>query len=212
MLGGKLNLLSIKVDEIAEGGLSIEIPGGRPKSDHTKGEGSWWGGNALPLEAHNVIGGRSWQDELLKVISNPYLSFHNGFRGWINLFQSNENIIVKGKIVLTAEMTCSRCNELFDHDLDIEFRSVLTREEVTDKEVELTQKELELTFFSENTIDLGMIITEQISLHLPVKPLCGEGCIGLCGMCGKNRNVKICDCKDKKTDIRFEKLKAFTID
>ena len=170
-----LDLLLVKVDEIPEGGMSIDIPGQRRRGDD-EDEGFEWSVDLVPLEVHNVIDGRSWQDELLGFLNDPYLKFTSGFSGRINLFRSNQSVIVKGQIVTSAEMACGRCAEPFNQEFNIVFRTVLTREGVKDKEKELTQKELEFSFFSGESVDLGLTIIEQIALHIPVKPLCREDC------------------------------------
>jgi len=206
-----LDLLSIKVDEIPEGGMSVDIPGQRRERDDADG-GFEWNKDLVSLEVHTVVGGRSWQDELLGVLNDPYLKFLNGFSGRVNLFKSNQSVIVKGQIVTSAEMSCGRCSEPFNHEFNILFRSVLTRDDAVDKERELTKKELDFTFFSGESIDLGMTIVEQIALYIPVKPLCREDCLGICGICGKNRNIESCDCKEKEVDVRFEKLKNLVIE
>ena len=105
-----MDLLSIKVDDIPEGGMSVDIPG-RRKSGKDADGGFTWKKELVPLEVHTVIDGRSWQDELLGFISDSYLKFPGGFSGRINLFRSGQSVIVKGQIVTLAEMTCSRCAE-----------------------------------------------------------------------------------------------------
>jgi uncharacterized protein len=208
-----LDLLAINIDDIPEGGMSIAInhPDGLRKSGTGK-EGVEGKIDLSPLEVHTVIGGGPWQDELLNAFDDPYLSFNKGFSSWITLFIANGSVIVRGRIVTAVNISCSRCAELFDHPIDIDFKSVLTRDEVSEKEIELTPKELEYTFFSGEKIDLGEIVTEQIALNLPVKPLCMDNCLGLCVLCGKNRNVEKCDCKEDKIDIRFEKLRHLIIE
>lgn len=208
-----MDLLTINIDDIPEGGMSIAID---LADGWRKGGGGKSGVDGVvdltPLEVHTVVLGGQWQDGLLKVLSDPYLSFHEGFRSWITLFISNRSVIIRGRIVTVAKMSCSRCTEPFDHPIDIDFKSVLTRDEVGEKEVELTRKEMEYTFFSGEKVDLGNIVTEQISLNLPVKPLCRDDCLGLCAVCGVNRNLEKCDCKEDKIDIRFEKLKDLIIE
>jgi uncharacterized protein len=48
---------------------------------------------------------------------------------------------------------------------------------------------------------------EQFYLALPMKPLCSEGCKGLCAMCGTNLNKGSCDCKREWEDPRLAALK-----
>jgi len=48
---------------------------------------------------------------------------------------------------------------------------------------------------------------EQFVLSLPMKPLCSEGCKGLCPVCGTNLNRNTCDCKPVWEDPRFAALR-----
>ena len=71
-------------------------------------------------------------------------------------------------------------------------------------------KELNLDFFSDEEIDIDQLITEQILLAVPMKPLCNSKCPGICPVCGKNLNEGKCNCKTDKVDPRLlplERLK-----
>jgi uncharacterized protein len=195
-----MDRLLFKVGEIPSGGVSIEIPG--------RGIFSGWRKDANRLEIHAVIDGTGWQDGLLSVIQELELSFPQGFEGAISLTRADDTLIVRGHLMTVVRRACSRCTELFDKDLDVPFRSVFTHDGVAAKDVELTREDLDFNFFRGDQFDVGQVITEQISLGLPVKPLCHDDCLGLCVRCGKNLNDGICACKDEAVDIRFEKLKA----
>jgi len=45
-------------------------------------------------------------------------------------------------------------------------------------------------------------------LALPMKPLCGEACKGLCRHCGTNLNKSSCDCAPTWDDPRLAPLKG----
>jgi uncharacterized protein len=49
---------------------------------------------------------------------------------------------------------------------------------------------------------------EQFYLALPMKPLCAEGCKGLCPHCGTNLNEATCTCTNEWSDPRLEPLRA----
>ena len=49
---------------------------------------------------------------------------------------------------------------------------------------------------------------EQFYLALPMKPLCGDDCKGLCPVCGTNLNRGTCDCKRDWEDPRLAALKT----
>jgi uncharacterized protein len=195
--------LLIRVADIPEGGMRIEIP--------CRGLFADWKKDPHSSEVHTVIGGVEWQGELLGIIEEPDLSFPHGFEGVVSVVKKNENVIATGRLITVAERACSRCTELFEKKLDISFRSVFTHTGINEKDIELSAEDLDLNFFHGDQFDVGEVITEQISLNLPIKPLCHDDCLGLCVRCGKNLNSGICSCKDEHIDIRFEKLKGLHI-
>jgi uncharacterized protein len=73
-------------------------------------------------------------------------------------------------------------------------------------EIELKEKDTEVSFFWGDGIEVGDILREQILLSLPMKPICREDCQGLCPHCGKNRNLETCDCESVLLDPRLEPL------
>lgn len=56
-------------------------------------------------------------------------------------------------------------------------------------------------------INPAALIWEEFSLALPVKPLCGETCKGLCPACGSNRNTESCACAGPEGDPRLAVLR-----
>ena len=53
----------------------------------------------------------------------------------------------------------------------------------------------------------GAVETET-TLALPMKPLCSEGCKGLCPQCGTNLNAASCDCSPAWKDPRLARLQV----
>lgn len=60
-------------------------------------------------------------------------------------------------------------------------------------------------------INPAALVWEEFSLALPIKPLCGEDCKGLCPVCGINRNSETCSCESERGDPRLEVLRGLTI-
>jgi uncharacterized protein len=48
-------------------------------------------------------------------------------------------------------------------------------------------------------------------MAFPVQTLCREDCVGLCQVCGINRNEQSCACQEESGDPRFAILKRLTI-
>ena len=54
--------------------------------------------------------------------------------------------------------------------------------------------DLDITYLSQDYIDLGETFVEQLRLRTPFQPLCYEECEGMCAQCGVNRNQESCTC------------------
>ena len=65
---------------------------------------------------------------------------------------------------------CSRCLEIFNKDVNISFEHSFTKQEWS--------------------VDITDIIEQNIILNIPMKPLCSDGCKGICQVCGNNKNIK----------------------
>jgi len=61
--------------------------------------------------------------------------------------------------------------------------------------------------YAGKVIDLDPLVREQLVLALPEYPLCGEGCKGLCPVCGANLNERECGCDRRVPDPRWAGLK-----
>ncbi len=86
------------------------------------------------------------------------------------------HVTAGGKI----EAVCSRCLSSYTVDFKRDF----------DFSYDLRGK---------NVVDMTDDIRSEIILEYPVKPLCKEGCKGLCQVCGKNLNEGSCG---HKTDVQ----------
>jgi uncharacterized protein len=126
-----------------------------------------------------------WREE------DPDLEFSQGaIRGTVSLAKHGHDILVRGQLEGRLTLACSRCLESFDPLLKADFDLLLVpapQGEAPEDE-ELSAAELDLDFYSGETVDLEAIIREQIILMAPLKPLCQENCRGLCPACGADLN------------------------
>ena len=76
------------------------------------------------------------------------------------------------------------------------------------EEQALDDRELSVSYFTDDRIDLLQLTREQVTLALPMKPLCREDCRGLCPECGADWNTVECSCERETMDPRMAKLKA----
>jgi uncharacterized protein len=116
---------------------------------------------------------------------------------------------VAGHLTSGLELTCSRCLESFTLPVatDFDLRYVPRTENVGEGEKEVEEDDLATAFYSDDQIDLGHLIVEQLQLALPMKPLCEAACKGLCPQCGTNLNTGSCGCSQTWNDPRLAVLK-----
>ena len=117
--------------------------------------------------------------------------------------------LADGTTTFTADFLCARCVEPFPFANSSEFHlRFRPRPELSEEndELEITPDELDIEFYTERSIELRHLAAEQIQLSIPMKPLCTEGCLGLCPTCGANRNGERCSCQSLVADERFAVL------
>ncbi len=128
----------------------------------------------------------------------------------LEYYKSGRELFFRGRLEGVIEGRCARCVEDYRFPIEKSFNFVLTPEPLSPKNKELNRDELGLSFYSAQEIDLYPFIREQVLLALPTRPLCKDGCRGLCGGCGANLNYEICRCVSPPGDLRlalFQTLK-----
>ena len=127
---------------------------------------------------------------------------------FIKLSTLGKMVFAEGTVKISATLKCSRCLKDFSYPLDLTFSGEYTPTEVSDeeKEYELAENELNLDFYSNEEIDITELVTEQILLNVPMKPLCDPECPGICPVCGKDLNEGACSCRTEKVDPRLSPL------
>ena len=127
-----------------------------------------------------------------------------------------EDLYLEGSVEGELELECSRCLARYRHRLSEPFRLVLEPagsrlpadpegSEALLRDGLCLGEEVETGWYQGSELDLGAFFREVVALALPVKPLCGEDCAGLCPRCGVDRNRDACDCGD------IEKVSPFAV-
>ncbi|MDF1526594.1 MAG: DUF177 domain-containing protein [bacterium] len=137
-------------------------------------------------------------------------------KGSLQIKKIGQEVFVRGNVGGKVQLTCARCLKDFIAEIhekvDIELRPVLDLDR-TAHEKELGSDDLDVAFFRGDTLDIGHLAAEQISLSLPMKPLCQDDCRGICPECGTDKTLGTCGC-EPETDPRWSALKdlKFQID
>lgn len=92
-------------------------------------------------------------------------------------------VVANFKVYGYFELECSRCLELYKHNIAISFESSFDSQQYE--------------------IDVVELVRENVILNIPMQPLCKKDCKGICQVCGKNKNISDCSCDKEKENREF---------
>lgn len=107
-----------------------------------------------------------------------------------------EGIFVRGSLEGRFAMRCARCLKTFERDFDVEMTELVPREPGPDDDYALEP---------DLTLDPEPIVRDAVVLEMPFSPLCRPDCLGLCEICGGDRNLGECP-GHEVTDPRWDAL------
>jgi len=112
--------------------------------------------------------------------------------------QGEDGALIRGSLTGSVIVPCDRCLSDFELDINVNFDAF---EQLPDGEYD--EEPRVRTDSGQLQLNIGAILWEEFALALPVKPLCSEGCKGMCPDCGKDLNTGKCDCEQDKGDERL---------
>lgn len=126
----------------------------------------------------------------------------------IKVFRFEKRVLIEGTANISVALKCGRCLKEALLPLDIVFKEeYIPAEDIRgETEQELSDRDLDLGFYSNDELDIKEIVKEQVLLSVPIKPLCSEECRGLCPVCGKDLNEGACNCRKEEIDPRLAPL------
>lgn len=131
-------------------------------------------------------------------------------------FWEHDHVRVAGKVATAAQLSCSRCLAEYETPLKstftIIYRAGRADEPAADEEVELSDEDLVAATYQGDEIDLDFEIAEQVMMEVPYKPLCREGCKGLCTECGQDLNLAECGCNRGGINLKMSALQKIKIE
>jgi uncharacterized protein len=94
-----------------------------------------------------------------------------------------DGIFVRGSVGGRFAMRCARCLKEFEQPFDVAMNELYVREPGPDDDYVLTP---------ELTLDPEPMLRDAVVLEMPFSPLCKPDCLGLCEICGGDRNLGEC--------------------
>lgn len=127
------------------------------------------------------------------------LTLHD-LEGSLELTKSADGLLAQGLFQAVSELDCTRCLEVFQQPLQIDFAELLVYPAKDTEDPVLGIPESAL-------LDLRPLLRESFIVSFPMQPLCKPECRGLCPICGNNLNDSVCDHNSETIDPRMEVLK-----
>jgi len=133
--------------------------------------------------------------------------------GKVTLVRTDRGILTEATLHTEVKVTCSRCLSLFDYPLtlSIEEEYFPITDVVSGTSLSLPEEPGCFTIDEHHVLDLTEAIRQYALLAIPMKPLCGQDCAGLCPTCGHNLNQGPCDCLPQQADPRRSKLNKLAL-
>jgi len=113
-----------------------------------------------------------------------------------------EGILVSGEVTGTWTVSCARCLTPGDGTFRARLSELCTTDALEDDDT--------YPFDPELGLDLGQMLRDAIGIEMPFAPLCQPDCLGLCEVCGGNRNLGECPGHDRG-DPRFAVLSELVL-
>ena len=115
---------------------------------------------------------------VMELVGDPFVKVEGNVRYALHAQCVSEELIVRGTLSVDLGLKCTRCSEFFSTTVaDSDFLRAYS-----------ASKEID-------SVDITPDMREDLLLHIPAFPVCGEGCKGLCPQCGADLNKGLCDCE-----------------
>ena len=117
-----------------------------------------------------------------------------------------EVVSVSFETKVEVSRSCSRCLE----EVNCEYQlSVFRNINVASKEayIDDASEADEISYIEDCTLDVDMLVLDELYTMIPMNVLCKEDCKGICKKCGKDLNLGDCGCDDFVPDPRMAVIK-----
>lgn len=134
---------------------------------------------------------------------SEYEEFCNPVELVFNINRIGSEIYIRAEISTKAELVCDRCLEIYQWPLKEAIDILCT----TDAHLAANDQD-DVYFITDASkeVDITESIRQSLIIAIPEKKLCQKKCKGLCSHCGINLNLETCQCKEEKTDPRWDAL------
>jgi uncharacterized protein len=122
-------------------------------------------------------------------------------RGSIEVTRVDSGLLLQGTVRSQVRIECVRCLETYLLPVALEV------EETFGLPGAVPREGVPYSLSGSGWVDLAPLLRELSWLEVPLKPLCGPTCRGLCARCGEPLGAEGCSCAEPQVDPRWAALK-----
>lgn len=119
---------------------------------------------------------------------------------------------VQGRIHAQVRFSCARCLRDYSDAQEMALDRFFVKGD--DPAGQIGQQEMveEDVYLPDGSISVRRLVSEELLLGMPAKPLCRPSCLGLCPECGTDLNRAPCGCSREKTENPFAALQSLQLE
>lgn len=140
-------------------------------------------------------------DQVVRPAGDVGVRYPDGVRVLATIGRITHGVYMEGQIEGVEAETCVRCLEDFKRPTRVAIEETFS-EDVAPKDALFS----DVSPLVDRNIDLDDLVAQLLEVDEPMAAVCDERCLGICPVCGGNRNVTQCDCKEPVIDERLAGL------
>jgi len=110
-----------------------------------------------------------------------------------------EGVLVTGPVSGEVRCRCARCLTEFDAPVEVDVCELYASAGHLEEDEDVYR-------VSGEEVDLEPMLRDELTLALPLNPLCRDDCKGMCARCGRELNDGACNCTEDTSDPRWAAL------
>jgi uncharacterized protein len=114
--------------------------------------------------------------------------------GEITVENTGSLLLVRGRLRAVLKLACVRCLGDTEQTVEVEVEEEFASEGAGPEVVTVDREEPEVSAISDYVLDLHEFVRQQITVNMPMAPLCRPDCRGICPQCGQDLNQGQCGC------------------
>ena len=138
-------------------------------------------------------------DERLALRGDLKERYPKGVRVGAKISKISRGVFVEGVVDGVERETCVRCLEPFHRSTHVEIAEPYS-EDVKAEDAQFS----DVAPLIDREIDLDALVSELLEVDEPMAAVCGEACLGICPVCGANRNLERCTCSNRARATEVE--------